>query len=428
MASQLWLWTATSGALRVAPMGALFLEYKITRLSSVCERTEAGARRRGSATARSTHSAQLIPMDGQKLAPSRAAFLDAVDYFSRAECNRQRHRNLMRLAWQLATRTDPAMMTVPKRGATWEVLAEEVGVSRRTIAYLLAWMREHRLIVTVTTGSTPRTRPGNLWGRIDDGLGNLAAEYALTIPGELLGDVDLEELNSGDDQEDDDIPWPVETVAERPASSHVSGDVEKDCTPAVRGFSLGRTHPYASAREMAESTGLAASWPRHVTPGNKGDQIAACERLRRDNKLTLGILSAKDLRSLLRVLFVAGFTVADVEHSLNRMPDGRHWGDIDPGRLAGTVERKRGMRARIRHRVGLWVAADGSSLARSASQQAEDAEVAMWQDQGRRLSIVWGTPEPVDEAAPDVGLGERRTPPAEYLSVRAALRAMKEGA
>ncbi len=211
-------------------------------------------------------------MDGQKLAPGRATWLDAVDYLARARCNRQRHRNLMRLAWQLATRTDPTMMTAPKRGATWDVLAEEVGVSRRTIAYLLAWMRDQQLLVTIVTGSTTRTRPGNLWGLLDDGLGNLAAEYALTIPDELLGDVDdLEAAELDDAAEDEEIPWPCETVTERPAFSHVSGHVDQICTPAVQGFSWGGSLPYAGARDNYGATGPSRSWPRHSTPGSRKD-------------------------------------------------------------------------------------------------------------------------------------------------------------
>ncbi len=114
------------------------------------------------------------------------------------------------------------------------------------------------------------------------------------------------------------------------------------------------------------------------------------------------------------------------------MPNGRHWGDLDPGRLVGTVERKRCMRARIRHRVGLWVDGDGRPLAQSASQQAEETEDAAWWAQARRLVAACGVhdpgPEPVDQAAPVVDLAERR-PPAEYLAARAALQArMGEGA
>lgn len=370
-------------------------------------------------------------MDGQKIAPTRALFLDAVDYLAREKCNRQRHRNLMRLAWELAGRSDRDMVTAPKRGATWEALAELVGVSRRTIAYLIKWLREHKLLVIITPGSTPRTRPGNLWGQLDDGLGNLAAEYALTVPVELLpeedNDLEVDALN-----DTDDVPWPVETVTERPTFSHVNAGVDNLCTPAVSGFSFARTLPYAGAREMSDSTQPASSWPRLESPGTRKDQLAACERLRTDNRLTLGVLSAKDLRSLLRLVFDAGWTVADVEHALNRRPDGQHWGDIDPGGLVATVERKRGMRSRIRHRMSLWVAADGTPLVRSASQQVADNEAARWRAQERRMSLVWGTPEPDSAPVPAatvVDLGERRTPPAEYLAARVAMRArLGEGA
>lgn len=424
------LWPAVSGAPSLAPEGALHLEPTIASQRPVCEQTEVGVCR----TCADTHPIQPIPIDGRKLAPSRSTWLDAVDYLARAHCNRQRHRNLMRLAWQLATRTDRTMMTAPKRGATWAVLAEEVDVSRRTIAYLLAWMREHRLLVTVVTGSTPRTRPGNLWGMLDDGLGNLAAEYALTIPDELLDD-DLEAAELDDTGEEEEIPWPCETLPERPASSHVSEDVEKVCTPAVHGCSREESLPNAGAGAHARTVSASPcrTWPRHVTPGNKRDQIAACERLRQDNRLTLGVLSARDLRSLLRPLFIAGFSVADVEHALNRMPDGRHWGDIDPGRWVGTAARARVLRSRIRHRVSLWVDADGRPLARSASQQAQDAEDAMWRAQARRLALVWlPEQEPDVERQAAAPVVERRMPPAEYLAARAALQEklgrLKEGA
>ncbi|MDP9843356.1 hypothetical protein [Streptosporangium lutulentum] len=368
-------------------------------------------------------------MDGQKLAPTRAAWLDAVDYLARAHCNRQRHRNLMHLAWQLATRTDATMMTAPKRGATWIVLGEEVGVSRRTIAYLVKWLREHGLLVVVMPGSTPRTRRGNLWGRFDDGQGNLATEYALTAPAELLGDDELQPLKVDAVDDADEVPWPVETVTERPTFSHVSEGVENLCTPVVSGLSLARTLPNAGARDNSVTTEPAVSWPRLESPGTRKDQLAACERLRTDNGITLGILSVKDLRSMLRLAFAAGWTVADVEHALNWRPDGQHWGDIDPGRLAGTVERKRGMRSRIRHRMGLWIAADGTPLVRSASQQAADEEAAMWQEEERRLDLALnGEPEP-EPAAQVVVLKARRTPTEEYLTARATMEArLKEGA
>lgn len=362
------------------------MEPTITRPISICEKTEMGACRR-----RSTHTPITPPIpDGQKLAPTRAVFLDAVDYLAREQCNRQRHRNLMRLAWELAGRSDRDMVTAPKRGATWDVLAEEVGVSRRTIAYLIKWLREHGLLVIITPGSTPRTRAGNMWGRFDDGLGNLATEYALTVPAELLGEDAVHDLEVDVVDDTDEVPWPVETVTERPTFSHVSAGVDNLCTPAVSGLSLARTNSYAGARARArDNTEPAASWPRLVSPGSRKDQLAACERLRADNRLTLGALSAKDLRSSLRLAFDAGWTPADVEHALNRRPDGQNWGDIDPGPMVGAVQRARVMQSRIRYRMGLWVDADGTP-ARSASQQADEAEGARRLAEWKRFRLCIG--------------------------------------
>ncbi|MEU8195336.1 hypothetical protein AB0C10_16295 [Microbispora amethystogenes] len=315
-----------------------------------------------------------------------------MHHIARAECRRQRHRNLMRLAWELASRSAGNMVTAPKRGATWDVLAEEVGVCRRTIAYLIAWLKDHRLLITVTPGSTPRTRSGNLWGLLDDGQGNLAAEYALTVPAELLGD-DHEtglEVETDDDGDDDEIPWPVETVTERPTFSHVSGDVDNLCTPAVHGCSREVTFPYAGARETRDSTGLISAWSRLETPRTRRDQLAACERLRTDHRLTLGVLSARDLRSLLRPAFVAGFSLADVEHALNRRPDDQLWGDIDPGRLVATATRVKVLRSRIRHRIGAWVTSEGVARAASPSQQVREAEESRRRGWWQHFRMVYG--------------------------------------
>ncbi|MBB4944323.1 hypothetical protein FHR32_008729 [Streptosporangium album] len=100
----------------------------------------------------------------------------------------------MAVVWQLATRTGPDRVTSPKLGATWAVLAEAAGVSRSTLADRLRWLRECGLLVVLTTGSTARYRRGTMCGLADDGLGNLAAEYILTLPAEVLAALDDAEL------------------------------------------------------------------------------------------------------------------------------------------------------------------------------------------------------------------------------------------
>lgn len=314
--------------------------------------------------------------EGKALALSPSIWLDAVRWVSRAEHRKQRHANVMRLAEQIALRSTHAMVTDPRRGAAWDILAEECGFSRRTLAYLLAWLRERGLLLIALPGSTPRTR----WlagGPADDGLGNVASQYVQVIPEELLGEMgyaleDLEERDDARGPVDNDVPWPVETVPNRPDSAIMEGGkspaqsrpVESLCTPKsyVHSSLSEKAFPHAGARASDAATTLPAPWRRLATPGTNDEQLRAANRLRTDNT-SLRILSAKDLRSILRPYFEAGATVGWIEQALAVKPDGQRWGDIDPGRARPRPERVRLLHARVRHRLGLWLTPSGALVA-----------------------------------------------------------------
>lgn len=270
------------------------------------------------------------------------------------------------------------MLTAPKKGATWAALAEELGVSTRTIANYLAWMRDHGLLLTEVHGTTVRYRPGTMYGTRDDGRGNEAAQYRLTIPTSVLeGDLEPEAHNV----DQDEIPWPVETVPTRPHLAPVlsisAGESPGDetFTPAFVVALEGGSLPYARAHAREETS---KSWRRTLRPNRQAEMLAACDRLRSDN-LTLRALSARDLRSLLRPLFKAGATPADVEHALNVRPDGERWGNIDPSSptlpLPQAV-RARTLRARLRHRLALWLGPEGELSGELPSQAVARANRA----------------------------------------------------
>src|SRR5690606_31074801 len=65
---------------------------------------------------------------------------------------------------------------------THAVIRERTGLSRRSVTRWVRWLRDRGLLGLVVPGSTPATRAGNRGGRLDDGLGNLAAEYVLAVP------------------------------------------------------------------------------------------------------------------------------------------------------------------------------------------------------------------------------------------------------
>ncbi|GGL47171.1 hypothetical protein [Planomonospora parontospora] len=271
----------------------------------------------------------------------------------------------------LAVRIDGHMITSPKRGGTWSVMANDAGVCRRTFAGRLAWAKERGYLLQITEGSTPRYRSGTFRGLLDDGLGNLAAEYLLTIPIDALRTLGLDDEQVAElirepepqpmirepfpamsQEEWKEAPWPVETLA-----------VRENCTPRVSGFSPRASEPL-SARDARDTRPRRPSasppatkperlWSNTVTPGRKSDRLDACERLRYEDQ-TLRGLSAKYLRSLLRPLFAAGATLADAKYVINHRPDGRPWINTDPPRnLVGWV----------RHRVSTWFDKETGRLA-----------------------------------------------------------------
>ncbi|MEN3540651.1 hypothetical protein AAH991_36440 [Microbispora sp. ZYX-F-249] len=259
-------------------------------------------------------------------------------------------RGLMAVVWQLATRTGRNMVTAPKKGATWAVMAAEAGVSRSTLADRLAWLLERGLLVRVTPGTTPRFRPGTLRGALDDGRGNEAATYVLTVPADLAQALDEDDQGDGEEFRarasaptvDDwrDAPWPAETLP-----------VELTRTPKPHVVDVGEeTFPDVRARETPAPAAPVAAWPAAATPGTKAEMLAACERLRAEDPI-LRKMSARHLRSLLRRLFQLGATVDDVRHVLHHQPGGGAWP------LAAAPRFVPGW---VRWRVHAWLTPDSS--------------------------------------------------------------------
>lgn len=255
----------------------------------------------------------------------------------------------MAVVWQLATRTGRNMVTAPKKGATWAVMAAEAGVSRSTLADRLAWLIERGLLVRVTPGTTPQFRPGTLRGALDDGRGNEAATYVLTVPADLAESLAEDDQDGGkfltrasDPALDDwrDVPWPAETLP-----------VELTRTPKPLVVDVGEeTSPDVRARETPAHSAPVAAWPAAATPGTKAEMLAACERLRAEDPI-LRKMSARHLRSLLRLLFRLGATVDDVRHVLHHQPGGGAWPLPAAPRFAPGW---------VRWRVQAWLTPDSS--------------------------------------------------------------------
>ncbi|MGW4639653.1 hypothetical protein ACWEN6_14050 [Sphaerisporangium sp. NPDC004334] len=253
-------------------------------------------------------------------------------------------RNVARVVQLLAARVDPLMVTAPKFGATWPLLARAADIGRSTLASILRWLRQQGLLYIVTPGSTPRYRGG-----ADADLGNLAAEYLLLVPADLVQVDDPDPLDtasaaSGSARRDEQPPWPAQTVPS-----------ELTRTPAV-GSSLGEeSFPFARARAASEPAAPLDASPAAVTSATKHDQLVMCQRLQTAAPELRGV-SARHLRSLLRPLLAAGGTMYDALLLLERKPPGLR-------NFAGWV----------RHRLAQWCDSSGRLTGPLPSQIAARA-------------------------------------------------------
>lgn len=172
---------------------------------------------------------------------------------------------------------------------TWPVLQDRSGLSRRSVARWLAWLRAEGLLGVAESGSTPALRPMALSGL----EGNRAALYVLTVPHQA----------------------PV--AGRPPGSPSGSGTPPKD-------LSFGED-PDAGAR----GTGLplaAARWPMTRPATSRRERLKLVQRLQSEIPL-LRRLSDRQLRSLLRPWLRAGWSAADVRHGIDHDPAGspRTW-------------------------------------------------------------------------------------------------------
>lgn len=185
---------------------------------------------------------------------------------------------------------------------TWPLLEKRSGLSRRTVARWLAWLRRAGLLGVVESGTTPRFRPMAL----SEADGNRAAVYVLAVP------MGAEEVAGA-------VPAELSTAE--------SG------TPTYQ--DLQEKDPYAGAREPREQprplrgpdcASGEKTWPRTRAAGSRHDRLELARRLQREAP-DLRRLSDRALRHLLRPWLLAGWTVAELVHAIDHDPDGtaRTW-------------------------------------------------------------------------------------------------------
>ncbi len=304
---------------------------------------------------------------------------------------------------------------------TWDALQERTGLSRRTVARHLAWLREHHLLAWVERGTTADLSPGILQtGPHGTRPGNIASVYLLTAPAHLRlvavsrpEDLGVEHVHTGPVDAVEAAAWPApeqdqdhagapQEVQDEPPPLEA---VDRTGTPSGFGFALkspararkadlsgpglrpGQKTPHPMRQVPPDTASEEPPWDLSVTPAGKQERLAAAAILQRHLPV-LGRISTAHVASLLREWHLAGWTPRDVLTALGTRPDGTPW------RHSHDIRHVPGW---IRHRLAPWrtnptdptspvglspttraagEAARTRALTRAAAEQATAAETA----------------------------------------------------
>jgi ribosomal protein S15P/S13E len=268
-------------------------------------------------------------------------------------------------------------------------LMHRFSISYTTVKRWIRRLREAGLILTLATGrlaadavksgSQPAGKPAH----------NEVAVYLLTVPRSHV----LEPENLG---------VPAESRGEAVAQARVS-TMRKWPTSSPEGKFLDSqkesfsTHASAQAREEEPKPSIRrprllryrrhSSYPIHQAPGaSKSAQRQAAGRVA-DEHMSLGYLSNNAIAALCRPFFAAGWTPADVLHSLNHRPGGSpHAGFPLPAELVllGPKHHRLRLEAIARFRLGLFLGQDGAPAPSMDAERA--AQVRTERAAARRSS------------------------------------------
>lgn len=236
-------------------------------------------------------------------------------------------RNLLAVARVIGWSADP------RTGRSRPTLARIMtasGLSRRCVQGWCRFLEQHGLLDVLEPGTTPQYRPA-LYAL---GKGNQAREWRLTAsPG------------------DGTCTPPVDPDLDRFPSQARARDTETD-----RRSAADSTPPPSPPR--------LPTWPVNSKPQRRREQLAAAEQLRRDLPI-LRRMSARAVRSTLRVYFLADFTTSDIRYALDFRPDGsRHIQTTavhSPARW-------------LAWRMACWLSADGTPLPPHGAELAARAQ------------------------------------------------------
>jgi hypothetical protein len=232
-----------------------------------------------------------------------------VDRVDAANLRADRRETVHRVALALLERTDATRTTRP----TWAHLMARTGKSRATVARALAQLRSWGLLGVVASGRQGIYAPR---GSNTDGRApvNEAAVYVLCEipPVQLVPDL-------APPVDENETP-PREGLDLVPRTRAELTFVENPAEPL-----RGQPDQAAQARPTHPGADRQRHWfPSTATPSGKDDMLLAARELQARLPV-LRRISPEHVRSVLREFFLAGWSVADVILTIDRLPNENRW-------------------------------------------------------------------------------------------------------
>lgn len=197
------------------------------------------------------------------------------------------------------------------RTLTWDTIAAQTGLTRRSVARHLKALHEDGWIARVAAGRSAAAKKAAGWtGPTADE--NEAPVYALTCP---TDDADINvtpPTHSGSRR--------FHARARQGFSTGAATPPESDDAHAVTGVS----------RPEVPASPASLVWSDHAQAESKDDRVLACEKLRRLGP-TFRKISARHLAFVFKDFFAAGWTLDDIRHAVEHLPTGQAQGHFVDG-------------------------------------------------------------------------------------------------
>jgi hypothetical protein len=229
------------------------------------------------------------------------------------------------------------------------------GKSKSTAQRWTRWLERRGFLAVWEPGTTPRFRPAIL----SRGRGNLAREWDLTLPPVHVNDTPVVRFSGSSSGSDVLDRNPLTRARKRPPRY-----LRRRRQREGQHHNDRRSAPGPLSRPSVVPT--TPPWPLGLTPLRRPERLGAAEALRGAHPV-LSRMSARELRSALRLWFTAEYTPQDViwhaEHDLDGSPLGYGHAVILPARW-------------LRWRLARWLGPDGTPLPPRSRQLAAAAERA----------------------------------------------------